>query len=145
MSPQTDAADQAPEIDSAELVENFELFDAWEERYSYLIDLGKRLAELPESDRSDTNKVQGCMSQVWFVQRHSPDGALRWDGDSDSAIVRGLIAVLRVLYWGKTPAEARAVDVDAVFGEIGLERHLSVNRRNGFYAMVGRLRSYAEA
>ncbi|MCB9673303.1 MAG: SufE family protein [Alphaproteobacteria bacterium] len=125
-----------------ELVDDFELFDDWEDRYGYLVDLGKRLPALPESERTDVAKVQGCTSQVWFVQRPTDDGRLRWDGDSDAAIVRGLIAVLHVLFDGLTPDEARALDVDGIFQRIGLERHLSVNRRNGFYAMVGRLRSW---
>jgi cysteine desulfuration protein SufE len=85
------------------------------------------------------------MSQVWFVRRPSDDGALVWQGDSDASIVKGLIAVLQVLYGGKTPEEARAVDVDAVFGRLGLERHLSMNRRNGFFSMVSKLREWAAA
>ncbi len=125
-----------------ELLADFELFDDWEDRYAYLVDLGKRLPALPEAERTEENKVRGCTSQVWFVRRPSTDGRLRWDGDSDAVIVRGLVAVLKVLYEGLTPEEARALDVDAVFGRMGLERHLSVNRRNGFYSMVGRLKSW---
>ncbi|MCA9493319.1 MAG: SufE family protein [Myxococcales bacterium] len=126
-----------------DLIDDFELFDDWEDRYAYLVDLGKRLPALPEEERTEQAKVQGCTSQVWFVRRPSEDGRLRWDGDSDASIVRGLVAVLHVLFDGLTPGEAHALDVEAIFGRIGLERHLSVNRRNGFYAMVGRLRSWA--
>lgn len=124
------------------LVEDFELFDDWEDRYAYLVDLGRRLPALPEAERTEANKVRGCTSQVWFARRPSADGRLRWDGDSDASIVRGLIAVLHVLFDGRTPEEARALDVEAAFARLGLERHLSINRRNGFYSMVERLRSW---
>jgi cysteine desulfuration protein SufE len=129
--------------DGSELIENFEVLGDWEERYGYLIDLGKRLPELPESARTEQNKVRGCMSQVWFVREPAEDGRVWWMGDSDAAIVRGLIAVLQVLYGGRTREEALAVDVEQVFGELGLEHHLSVNRRNGFYSMVGKLKQWA--
>lgn len=127
---------------AAELVENFALFDDWEDRYAYLVDLGERLPELDPAEKVDDHKVRGCMSQVWFVRRPSPDGRLLWDGDSDASIVRGLIAILRVLYRGRTPEEAREVDVEQVFQALGLERHLSTNRRNGFFAMVQKLRDW---
>lgn len=127
-----------------ELVENFDLFDDWEDRYAYLIDLGKRLPDMPPGLKTDENKVRGCMSEVWFSKQ--PDSErLRWLGDSDAAIVRGLIAVLHVLYDGRSFGEAAAVDVEQVFEQIGLGGHLSMNRRNGFFAMVERLRAYAAA
>ena len=129
--------------DADELVENFALFDDWEDRYGYLVDLGGKLPPLPEHEKTEDNKVRGCMSQVWFVRRPSDDGALVWHGDSDASIVKGLIAVLQVLYGGKTPEEARDVDVNAVFERLGLERHLSMNRRNGFFSMVSKLREWA--
>ncbi len=132
-------------MDTDELLENFDLFDDWEDRYAYLIDLGRKLPELPAELKQDAFKVQGCLSQVWFVPEDQGDGRLHWKGDSDSAIVKGLIAVLQVLYAGKTPAEVGQVDIDGIFGQIGLERHLSMNRRNGFYAMVQRLRDFAAA
>ncbi|MBX2802948.1 MAG: SufE family protein [Myxococcales bacterium] len=129
--------------DSEELIDNFDLFDGWEDRYAYLIDLGRKLPPLDDAHKTDANKVRGCMSQVWFVQREDAEGRLRWDGDSDATIVRGLIAVLQVLYSGTTPDEARAVDVQGIFDRIGLGGHLSANRRNGFFAMVERLRGFA--
>lgn len=129
--------------DAAELVDNFSVFDDWEDRYSYLIDLGKRLPPLPEAEKTEPNKVRGCTSQVWFVRRPSEEGKLEWEGDSDAAIVRGLVAVLQVLYGGRTREEALAVDVEQVFAELGLERHLSMNRRNGFFSMVEKLRNFA--
>lgn len=131
--------------DAAELVDNFSVFDDWEERYSYLIDLGKRLPALPESEKTEANKVRGCTSQVWFVRRPSEDGRLEWNGDSDAAIVRGLVAILQVLYRGRTREEVLATDVEGIFAELGLERHLSMSRRSGFFSMVERLRSLAAA
>jgi sulfur transfer protein SufE len=90
-----------------ELLEDFELFDTWEDRYAYLVDLGKRLPGLSDAEKTDEAKVRGCTSQVWFVRRPSDDGRLRWDGDSDAIIVRGLVALLRVLTYGRTPRRAR--------------------------------------
>jgi cysteine desulfuration protein SufE len=130
--------------DSDALLADFELFDDWEDRYTYLVDLGRRLPPLPDAAKTEANKVRGCMSQVWFVRDDRADGRLHWRGDSDAAIVRGLIAVLQVLYAGKTPQEVRAVRVDDVFSALGLERHLTTNRRNGFFAMVSRLRDLAQ-
>lgn len=124
-----------------DLVDDFQLFDHWEDRYTYLLDLGKQLPAFPDSERVAENKVEGCLSQVWFVQRPHDDGLVCFDADSDSAIVRGLIAVLRVLFHERTAVEVDAVDVDDVFRSLGLDEHLSVNRRNGFYAMVGRVRT----
>jgi cysteine desulfuration protein SufE len=123
-----------------ELVENFQVFDDWEERYAYLIDLGKRLPPLPDALKIEENKVRGCMSQVWFVRKDDPQGRLLWEGDSDASIVRGLVAVLQVLLSGKTREELAQVDVEGIFQKLGLEGHLSMNRRNGFFAMVEKLK-----
>ncbi len=130
-------------MDADELIDNFDLFDDWEDRYAYLIDLGRKLPEMSDALKTEQSKVRGCLSQVWFVRTDEASGRLHWVGDSDSAIVKGLIAVLQVLYAGKTPDEVAAVDIDGIFGQIGLERHLSMNRRNGFYAMVTKLRDFA--
>ena len=127
----------------AQIEQDFALFESWEDRYAYLVDLGKRLPALPEAERTEAHKVRGCTSQVWFVQHDAGDGRLWWQGDSDAAIVRGLVAVLQVLYNGRTRDEVRAIDVDAVFAQLGLERHLSINRRNGFFSMVAKLRAWA--
>jgi cysteine desulfuration protein SufE len=127
------------------LLEDFDLFDDWEDRYAYLVDLGRRLPPLPDALKTDRHKVQGCMSQVWFVREDRGDDRLHWRGDSDAAIVRGLIAVLQVLYEGKRLDEAGAIDVEAVFRSMGLERHLTINRRNGFFSMVSKLREFADA
>lgn len=131
-------------MDAAELVDDFQLFDDWEDRYAYLIDLGRRLPPLDDAEKTRANKVDGCLSQVWFVRRDAGDGRLWFDADSDSTIVRGLIGVIRVLYLGRTPAEVAAVDVERVFADIGLQEHLTVNRRNGFFSMIGRVRRFAD-
>jgi cysteine desulfuration protein SufE len=128
-----------------QLLEDFELFDTWEDRYAYLVDLGKRLPGLTESEKVEENKVRGCTSQVWFVRRPSEGGRLRWAGDSDAIIVRGLVALLHVLTDGRTAAEIEAADLDGVFVRLGLERHLSMSRRNGFFSMVKKLREWAAA
>lgn len=129
--------------DAEELVDNFDLFDDWDERYRYLIELGRKLPPYPEEARDDEHKVRGCMSQVWFVQRDDPEGRLRFLGDSDAMIVKGLIAILQVLYDGRTPEEVAEVPIEEVFEKIGFAQHLSQNRRNGFFSMVSRLRRFA--
>jgi cysteine desulfuration protein SufE len=131
-------------MDIDELKENFSLFDEWEDRYRYLIDLGRDLPPLDDAYRTDAYKVEGCMSQVWLVPG-SEDGRLTFRADSDSAIVKGLIAVLLALYSGRRPAEILATDVEAIFREIGLETHISPNRRNGFFSMVDTIRRTAAA
>ena len=133
-------------MDVDELVENFAALGAWEERYRYLIDLGRKLPPLPEAERTEANKVRGCMSQVWLAAtaRRGPPPRLELRGDSDAHIVKGLIALLFKLYAGRTPREILALDVRSVFERLGLESHITLNRRNGFYAMVERIRALAE-
>jgi cysteine desulfuration protein SufE len=133
------------EID--ELVETFELLGDWEERYRYLIELGRKLEPLPEAARTESNKVRGCMSQVWLTDEREPGPPLRlkFRGDSDAHIVKGLIAVLFKLVSGRTPQEIRTLDIGSVFARLGLENHITMNRRNGFYAMVERIRALAAA
>lgn len=133
-------------MDVDELVENFAALGAWEERYRYLIDLGRKLPPLPESERTEANKVRGCMSQVWLsaTARPGPPRRLELQGDSDAHIVKGLIALLFKLYAGRSPQEIVALDVKSVFERLGLESHITMNRRNGFYAMVERIRALAE-
>lgn len=133
------------DLDLDELIENFEMFDDWEERYSYLIDLGKQLPELPPEDYTETNKVNGCMSQVWMIATvdtaHEPP-TLKIIADSDAHIVKGLIAILLVVYSGKTATEIAHIDIQDIFERLELSSHLSMNRRNGFYAMVERIKSF---
>ncbi|MCD8497789.1 MAG: SufE family protein [Alphaproteobacteria bacterium] len=123
-----------------ELSENFSLFSDWEERYRYLIDLGRSLPDMDASLRTEETLVRGCTSQVWMVM-DIKDGKLCIQADSDAHIVRGLIALLLSAYQGKTPEEAKAIDIEARFKAIGLEQNLSPNRRNGFFAMVERIKS----
>lgn len=134
-------------MDVDRLVENFELLGPWEERYRYLIELGRALAPMPESEHDEVHKVRGCLSQVWLAADviPGPPARLALRGDSDAHIVKGLIALLFKLYEGRSPAEIAALDVGAVFERLGLENHISMNRRNGFYAMVERIRSLARA
>ena len=127
------------------LTSNFELLGDWEERYGYLIDLGKKLPGLPNADKVEENRVHGCQAMVWLrMWRDEQNPALiRIRAESDAFIVRGLIAVLAILFDGKTPAEIEAVDVKSVFGKLGLDQHLSPTRKNGLFAMVERIRTLA--
>ncbi len=129
-----------------EIVENFEYLDDWEDRYRYIIDLGRGLPLMDEADKTDQTKVQGCMSQVWMVSRvhgESDPPTITFLADSDAHIVKGLIAILLAIYSGKTPREIVAFDIEDAFARLGLDQHLSPNRRNGFYAMVERIREAA--
>lgn len=135
------------DIDSAlaELADEFELLGDWEERYRYVIELGKELTPLTEAERTDTYKVRGCASQVWLVTEALDGGRLGFRGDSDAHIVRGLIAILLRLYSGRTPAEILAFDAKAAFEKLGLAGALSAQRSNGLASMVARIRQDAEA
>lgn len=129
----------------AELVDEFELLGDWEERYRYVIDLGRDLAPLSDIERSDANKVRGCASQVWLVTEPGSDGRLGFRGDSDAHIVRGLIAILLRLYAGRAASEILAFDIKAAFDKLGLNEALSSQRSNGLSSMVARIRRDAEA
>lgn len=124
----------------ADLEEEFEVLGDWEERYRYVIDLGRDLEPLTDAERSDVNKVRGCASQVWLVTRADEDGRLWFRGDSDAHIVRGLIAILMRLYSGRTPAEITGFDARTAFGRLGLTEALSQQRSNGLFSMVERIR-----
>jgi cysteine desulfuration protein SufE len=132
-----------------EIVENFELLEEWDDRYRYLIELGRSLPPLPEQARSAANKVQGCASQVWLATTVKPNGSagpvLSFVGDSDAHIVRGLIAVLFALYSGKGAKDILSTDAVALFEKLGLREHLTPQRSNGFRAMVERIRRDADA
>lgn len=132
------------------LVEDFEFLEDWEDRYRYVIELGRTLRPLDEADRTDGRKVQGCASQVWLkanAARRDSDGktVLVFSGDSDAHIVRGLIAILFALYSNHTPEEILERDSGAVFRRLGLADHLSPQRSNGLNSMVGRIREIAAA
>jgi len=136
------AQDIQSEID--DLVDEFDLLDDWEQRYRYLIDMGKALPDMPEDDRSDTNKVKGCVSQVWLVTE-TTGKTLTFRADSDAHIVRGLAALLVRLYSGRTGEEILSVDARDVLAKIGLAEHLSPQRSNGLASMISRIRGEAAA
>jgi cysteine desulfuration protein SufE len=135
--------------DIDEIVGNFSVLDDWDDRYRYLIELGRELPPLAETARSDANKVQGCASQVWLETTVRPNGAggpaLSFAGDSDAHIVRGLIAILFATYSGRAAKDILAIDAVKLFEEMGLREHLTPQRSNGFRSMVDRIRSDARA
>ena len=129
-----------------DLIDDFSFLDDWEDRYRYVIELGKGLEPLSDAEHSDTNKVQGCVSQVWLVTE--PDAkavepSITFRGDSDAFIVRGLIAIVLRIYSGKSAKEILAIDAREVFEKLGLNEHLSPQRSNGLYSMVERVKSDA--
>jgi len=128
-----------------DLAAEFELLGDWEERYRYVIDLGRELAPLSEAERSEANKVRGCASQVWLVTEPRADGTVTFRGDSDAQIVRGLIAILIRLYSGRRPTAIMAFDAKAAFETLGFSGALSSQRSNGLAAMATRIRRDAEA
>jgi cysteine desulfuration protein SufE len=132
-----------------EIIENFAILDDWDDRYRYVIELGRALAPLPEVARTERNKVQGCASQVWLDTHVAADGAagpvLTFAGDSDAHIVRGLIAILFAIYSGKPARDIVATDAVGVFERLGLREHLTPQRSNGFRSMVRRIQDDARA
>ncbi len=128
-----------------ELAAEFDLMGDWEDRYRYIIDLGRELAPLTDAERSEANKVRGCASQVWLATHEGPGGVLNFHGDSDAHIVRGLIAILLRLYSDRTPAQILAFDARAAFDRLGLAGALSAQRSNGLNSMVERIRRAAAA
>ncbi len=130
-----------------EIVENFELFDDWEDRYRYVIELGRAMEPLPDDLRTPDTKVDGCASQVWLIPEVKANGGgedcLYFRGDSDAMIVRGLIAVLRALYCGQPLGEVPKIDAEHELGRLDLEQHLSSQRSNGLKAMVRRINELA--
>jgi cysteine desulfuration protein SufE len=135
--------------DIDEIISNFAVLDDWDDRYRYLIELGRELPPLAEAAHSDANKVQGCASQVWLDTTVRPNGAggpvLTFAGDSDAHIVRGLIAILFAVYSGKSAREILNTDAVKLFEGMGLREHLTPQRSNGFRSMVERIRSDARA
>ncbi len=122
----------------------FAFFDDWQDKYRFLIDIGRRLEELPAADKKEENLVRGCQSQVWLTSRFDAEhDGVHLAIDSDAHIVRGLIAVVLAAYDGRSPAEILAFDIQALFAELDLINHLSPTRGNGLNAMVGRIRSVA--
>ena len=133
-----------------QIMSDFEVLDSWDDRYRYLIELGRKLAPLPDAARNDANKVQGCASQVWLVSNAQPaknggSPVLEFLGDSDAHIVKGLIAILFSLYSGQAAKKILDTDAVALFERLGLREHLTPQRSNGFRSMVDRIRTDARA
>jgi cysteine desulfuration protein SufE len=132
-----------------EILENFALLDQWDDRYRYVIELGRTLTPLPDTAHVDANKVQGCASQVWLVTHKKPNGAggpiLSFEGDSDAHIVRGLIAILFALYSDKSAQKILDTDPLTVFDGLGLRENLTPQRSNGLRSMIERIRAEARA
>lgn len=130
------------DISSADIIDNLSFFDSWDDRYKYIIDLGKELPPMDEADHVDENLIRGCQSRVWLSSKNS-EGRLFFDVDSDAFIVKGLLAIVMAAYNGKTPAEIRNFDIQAYFAAIDLMRHLSPTRGSGLQAMVARIQALA--
>jgi cysteine desulfuration protein SufE len=132
-----------------EITENFSLLDEWDDRYRYVIELGRSLPPFPEEARTEVNKVQGCASQVWLTTKTTADGArgpvMTFLADSDAHIVRGLIAILFALYSGKPAKDILAIDALTVFDRLGLRENLTPQRSNGLRSMIERIRFEANA
>lgn len=132
------------QISSDDIIETLSFFDDWEERYKYIIDLGRELPSLDSAQRTDEHLVRGCQSQVWLVSQQRDD-RLFFDADSDAFIVKGLLAVVLAAYNGKRPADIRDFDIEQYFEQLNLIKHLSVTRGNGLRAMVKRIQETAAA
>jgi cysteine desulfuration protein SufE len=130
-----------------QIIDDFSVLDDWEERYRYIIELGRRMQPLPAALKTDATKVRGCASQVWLVSRleKGSDGrdVIVFEGESDAMIVRGLIAILLQIYSGRTAGEILSIDAKGILGKLGLDTHLSQQRSNGLFAMVERIRADA--
>jgi cysteine desulfuration protein SufE len=131
-----------------QIIADFDLLDDWEDRYRYLIELGRALPALSDSQKTEANKVRGCASQVWLSttpEKRGGEPVLHFEGDSDALIVRGLVAIALSLFDNKTPAEIRTTDAEAVFDRLDLKAHLTAQRSNGLRSLVERIRAEAEA
>ena len=136
-----------PELTVDRIIQNFEILGDWEERYRYVIDLGRKLPELEEKYKTEDNRVKGCVSNVWLITRASDTKppTFEFEADSDAHIVRGLVAILLTAYSGKSASEILGVDIRDIFQQLNLKKHLSPSRSNGFFSMVERIRSLAKA
>ena len=131
-----------------EILADFDVIDDWEERYRYLIELGRALDPLPDDARTDANKVRGCASQVWLESRAEGSGAeahLHFIGDSDAHIVRGLVAVVIAIFTDRTAADILTLDAEPIFSQLSLREHLTPQRSNGVNSMIQRIKSTAGA
>lgn len=130
-----------------ELIENFELFDDWEDRYAYLMDLGKKMPPMEDVDKTEENRVKGCQATVWLKEKLEPTDppTISFLADSNSQIVKGLVSMLRMMFSGKTPQAILDVDEQSVFKRLQLDRHLSPTRSTGLNAMVQQIKALAKS
>ncbi len=131
-------------ITSDDIIDTLGFFDSWEERYKYIIDLGKELPQMPDSKKDEEHLVRGCQSQVW-IDAYLENDSIWLDVDSDAFIVKGLLGVVLAAYNGKSPSDILAFDVEAYFESIGLLKHLSPTRGNGLKAMVNKIQTIASS
>lgn len=124
------------------LIEDFEFLDDWEDRYMHVIDMGKSLPPLDDAFKTEATKVKGCASQVWLVTDRDGD-ILRFSGDSDAHIVKGLVAIVLEVYSGRTAKEIAALDARDILDKLGLSEHLSAQRANGLASMIARIKAEA--
>lgn len=125
-----------------DIIGYFSFADGWEEKYAYVIELGKKLPPMPDELKNDLTKVRGCVSQVWlWAEKDAATGRIHWQGDSDASIVKGLVAILLAAIQDKTAEETYQFDAKLLFESLGLGEHLSPSRSNGFFAMVERIRA----
>jgi cysteine desulfuration protein SufE len=125
-----------------DIIDTFDLLGDWEQRYQYLVEIGERLPPMAAADKTDANRVMECMSTV-HVAAKPENGVIRFDGDCDTAIIKGVVALLVGLFSGKSAAEIEQLDVDALFAGLKLEEHLSPNRHVGVYAIVNKMKGQA--
>jgi cysteine desulfuration protein SufE len=127
-----------------QILEEFEILSDWQDKYSYIIDLGKQLSPLPESEKTEANKVSGCVSQVWIISTIK-DGQYYFTADSDAFIVKGLLAIVLRIFSGKTREEILSTDFQALFNKLGFANHLSPSRSNGLFAVVKRIIAFTDS
>ncbi len=124
-----------------QIIEDFSMFDDWNDRYAYIVDLGRKLPSLEDRDKTDGNKVQGCTSNVWLLC-NVKDGKYYFHADSDAHIVKGLVAILLKIYSDRSKDEINNIDIHNLFNKLGLEQHLSPSRSNGFFAIVKKIKEF---
>jgi cysteine desulfuration protein SufE len=133
-----------PTNETEKIIEEFSLFEDWEDKYSYIIDLGKKLSPLDDKHKTDHNMVVGCSSQVWLISHKDNDDKYYFLADSDAYIVKGLIAILLRIFSGKTAEEIQNINIEDFFLSLGLKQHLSPNRSNGFFSMVNKIKKLTQ-
>ena len=134
---------QTQDEKAEELIEAFELLDNWEDRYDYLIDLGKQLPPIDPAEKIDRNRVEGCQSNVWVSAKKTSQGTIEFTADSDAMITKGLVSLLWLVYSGETKERVLSFDINGLLAKLGLDQHLSITRKNGLSGMVKRIQSLA--